>query len=101
MPLQLVNAAGDVVNVSRIDISWHRNAVGEAGDQPASNPREGSSLPSASVWNGAGNLPAVLRAELAGAPKSNVSVASLVSNGCGRDVTSINQWLNQRSDYEL
>ncbi len=80
VPLQLVNAAGDVVNVSRIDISWHRNAVGEAGDQPASNPREGSSLPSASVWNGAGNLPAVLRAELAGAPKSNVSVASLVSN---------------------
>lgn len=81
VPLRITNADGNPASPARIEISWHRNAVGEAGDQMVSGIAGGTDLPTQSVWNSSGtNRPAVLRAEVVGALKNNVSVADLVSN---------------------
>ena len=82
VPLKLVDASGNTANPTRIEISWHRNIVGEGGDQIASGVPDGNTtgLVSQSAWNNEFNRPAIVRAEIVGASKSGVSINDLIAN---------------------
>lgn len=82
VPLKLVDASGNTANPTRIEISWHRNIVGEGGDQIASGVPDGNAtgLVSQSAWNNGANRPAIVRAEIVGASKSGVSINDLIAN---------------------
>ena len=90
VPLRLVNADGVPTNPARIEISWHRNSSGENGDQPVNGLSSGIGLPTQSTWNNSGNRPAIVRAEVVGAPKNNVSVESLISNDAAVTLRPVN-----------
>lgn len=82
VPLRVVDANNQVVDIAELKIEWHRNVTGNDGDDPAKmNGAMGTGLPPAGTWNsGNSNRPAVLRVERVGVSKNNFTLDSLAES---------------------
>lgn len=82
VPMKLVDRNGNPADAAQVEINWHRNIVGEYGDQLARGISSGSSIPRQSVWNSSStNQPAILRVEQVFAPKTgNITLGTLIAN---------------------